>query len=104
MGYLYHLRADYNRAVRQLKYKRPFFQYVHTHKEAFCNQRVTQDQAQLAPITYGCRREHVVALYATNIKEARKGADSFVEAIIWSIHIFILFGILYYRNKKQKIK
>lgn len=104
MGYLYHLRADYNRAVRQLKYKRPFFQYVHTHKEAFCNQRITQDQAQLAPITYGCRREHVVALYATNIKEARKGTDSFVEATIWSIHIFILFGILYYRNKKQKTK
>lgn len=103
-GYLWHLQKMYEHKLRTTNATRsslPFTTFYYANRESVCDAQ--GNSVQSLPVAYGCRRTHLLALYAADFGAARKRTPSFIEPLLWGLHL-VAFAVIWntHRGKHKQ--
>lgn len=101
-GYVWQLEQQYARMIQTTnatQKSKPFFKYFHENKEAFCDKKSLVKRA--LPVSYSCERKHLLPIYATSFGEARKASPSYLEPLLFGLHLVLLLAV--WAQSKRKL-
>jgi hypothetical protein len=102
-GYMWHLKKMYEHKIRTTNATQRslhFSTFYYANRDALCNAKAGNEGT--LPIAYGCRRTHLLGLYAADFGAARQSTPSFIEPLLWGLHLLVFAIIWNTRKNKHK--